>query len=157
MWCKLVDDNNLMNRVRDIIQKCRYEGCFEVEFLVDQNDELWFLEVNFRFSFWNYAVTFGGLNYPMMWAESMLAGKIVNPEESSFAQLPVTNYFTALNDPGDFGQSVVTRRISFWKWLKDIKNADMLYFYNPKDKAPAWSFWTKKFMRKLVRKTSKMV
>jgi len=46
---------------------------------------------------------------------------------------------TALNEPGDFGQSVVRKKISFWRWIKDVHNADMLYFYHPNDPKPAWS------------------
>lgn len=150
MWCRKMEENDLMDRFRAIIQKCHYEGCFEIEFLIDKDDTLWFLEVNFRFSFWNYAVTFGGLNYPMMWAESTLAGKIVVPEESSYSRLPIKQYFTALNEPGDFAQSVVSGRISFWKWLSDVKKADMLYFYHPRDRFPAWSFWMHKIFRKIT-------
>ena len=96
--------------------------------------------------------TFGGLNYPMMWAESVLAGRIILPEESSYAKLPIKTYFTALNEPGDFGQSVVKGHMSIWKWLSDVNKADMLYFYNPKDLIPALSFWTSKIFRRLSRK-----
>jgi D-aspartate ligase len=150
MWCRSMGDDENMEGFREIIRKCRYEGCFEIEFLIDKNDNLWFLEVNFRYSFWNYAVTYGGLNYPMMWAESMLAGTIVPPDESSYSKLPVKTYFTALCEPGDYVQCVVKEKIPFGKWLMDVRKADMLYFYNPKDKLPAWSFWTHKILRKVL-------
>ena len=39
-----------------------------------------------------------------------------------------------------------------WKWLKDVHNADMLYFWHPKDKKPAWSFWYYKFLRMFKKK-----
>ena len=149
MWCKLLEDEDLRARVREMLRKCRYEGCFEVEFLIDQEDRLWFLEVNFRYSFWNYALTYGGMNYPMMWAESMEAGKIVPPEESSFSTLPVKKYFTAISEPGDFAQCVIKGQVPFHKWLSEVRKADMLYFYNPKDRAPAWSFWINKIKRKI--------
>lgn len=155
MWCKLMENDDKMTRFQEIIRKCHYEGCFEMEFLIDKSDKLWFLEVNFRYSFWNYAVTFGGLNYPMMWAESTLAGRIVPPKDSAYSKLPVKTYFTALSEPGDFGQTVISGRISFWKWLSDVRKADMLYFYNPSDKRPAWSFWTHKFLRRIVRRRSR--
>ena len=152
MRCTLTEDNDLLRRVKSIIRKCRFSGCFEVEFLVDKNDNLWFLEVNFRFSLWNYAVTFGGLNYPMMWAESTLANRIVPPEESSYASCPSRTSFTALDEPGDFSQSLLKKQISFRQWLSDIHQADMLYVYNPNDKLPAWSFWLNKMLRKISRK-----
>ena len=151
-WCETLKDDDLKDRVRDLFRKSRYEGCFEVEFLVDKNDNLWFLEVNFRFSFWNYALTFGGMNYPMMWAESADAGRIVPPEESAYARLPVKTYFTAMSEPGDFAQCILIEHRSFWKWLSEVRKADMLYFYNPKDPMPAFSFWFHKLKRKILKR-----
>ena len=147
MYCKPLLDDMLLQRLKNIIKECHYTGCFEIEFLVDNNDNLWFLEVNFRYSFWNYAVTYGGINYPLAWAQSMLDNHI---EERQIDE--IKPYFTALNEPGDFGQSVARKRISFWQWLKDVHNADMLYFYHPKDPRPAWSFWYHKIIRAVKRK-----
>ena len=146
MYFELLKDEKLISQLKAIIKECHYTGCFEIEFLIDQNDQLWFLEVNFRYSFWNYAITYGGLNYPLAWAQSVLDNHITEAEEGVLKP-----YFTALNEPGDYGQSVASKRISLWKWLKDVHNADMLYFWNPKDKKPAWSFWYYKFLR-LFRK-----
>lgn len=147
MYCKPLTDEKLIAQLKAIIKKCHYTGCFEIEFLIDQNDQLWFLEVNFRYSFWNYAVTFGGVNFPLTWAQSVLDNHI---EEPAIDRLKP--YFTALNEPGDFGQSVVKKRISFWRWLKDVHQADMLYTWHPKDKIPAWSFWRHKIIRAVKRK-----
>ena len=61
-------------------------------------------------------------------------------------------YFTALSEAGDFGQSVVRKRMTFWQWIKDVHKADMLYLYNPKDKRPAWSFWYHRFTRMIKHK-----
>ena len=147
MNVKTFDNEELYEKVKRIISAAKYEGCFEIEFLLDQDDKLWFLEVNFRFSFWNYALTFGGVNYPIKWAESMLMNRIVCPPKET-----IKHNFIALNEPGDFGQSVVGKKISFFQWLKDVHNADMLYFYNPKDPLPAWSFWFHKIKRKIFKK-----
>ena len=153
--CEVFEDQAMMKRLRELLRKCKYSGCFEIEFLVDNNDQYWFLEVNFRFSAWNYAVTFGGLNYPAMWAESTLAGKLIPPEESDFSILPIKNSFTALDEPGDFGQQVIKKRSSLRKWLQEVKHADMLYLYNPKDKLPALSFWSHKLTRKIFGKKNR--
>lgn len=147
MYCKPLTDEKLIAQLKAIIKECRYTGCFEIEFLIDQQDQLWFLEVNFRYSFWNYAVTFGGVNYPLVWAQSVLDNHITQPSEGTLKP-----YFTALNEPGDFGQSVVKKKVSFWSWIKDVHNADMLYFYHPNDPKPAWSFWYHKVMRMVKRK-----
>ena len=147
MYCKPLTDEKLIAQLKAIIKECRYTGCFEIEFLIDQQDQLWFLEVNFRYSFWNYAVTFGGLNYPLAWAQSVLDNHIMEPREGTLKP-----YFTALNEPGDFGQSVAKKKVSFWSWIKDVHNADMLYFYHPNDPRPAWSFWYHKVIRMVKRK-----
>lgn len=147
MYCKPLTDEKLITQLKAIIKECHYTGCFEIEFLIDQEDKLWFLEVNFRYSFWNYAVTFGGVNFPLIWAQSVLDNHIEEPAVET-----LNPYFTALNEPGDFGQSVARKRISFWKWIKDVHNADMLYFWHPKDKMPAWSFWYYKIMRAMKKK-----
>ena len=147
MYFEPFKDKEILAQLKAIIKECHYTGCFEIEFLIDQNDQLWFLEVNFRYSFWNYAVTFGGVNYPLAWAQAVLDNHITEPKEGS-----LKSYFTALNEPGDYGQSVARKRVSLWKWLKDVHNADMLYFWHPKDKKPAWSFWYYKFLRLFKKK-----
>lgn len=147
MYCKPLTDEKLLAQLKAIIRECHYTGCFEIEFLIDQEDKLWFLEVNFRYSFWNYAITFGGVNYPSKWAQSVLDNHIEEPAIGT-----LNTYFTALNESGDFGQSVATGKVSLLNWLKDVRKADMLYLYNPKDKRPAWSFWHHKIIRKLKRK-----
>ena len=80
----------------------------------------------------------------------MLMNHIVSPPKET-----IKPYFTALNEPGDYGQSVVGKKISLLQWLKDIHTADMLYFYNPKDPLPAWSFWYYKIIRKIRKKLFK--
>lgn len=150
MYCEPLTDKKLNAQLTAIIQECHYTGCFEIELLKDQEDNLWFLEVNFRYSLWNYAVTFGGINYPLTWAQSVLDNHIKKPKKDA-----VKPYFTALSEGGDFGQSVVMKKISFWSWLKEVHNTDMLYLYNPKDPLPAWSFWIHKIIRKAKKRIIK--
>lgn len=147
MYCKPLTDKKLMEQIQSIIKKCNYTGCFEIEFLIDNNDQLWFLEVNFRYSFWNYAVTFGGVNYPLLWAQSVLNNHVDIPNIDTLKP-----YFTALSEGGDFGHSVVSGQVSFWDWLKEVHKADMLYLYNPDDSIPAWSFWIHKMIRKIKKR-----
>ncbi len=149
MYLEPLLDETIKQIATNIIRKCKFSGCFEIEFLVDQNDELWFLEVNFRYSFWNYALTYGGVNYPLEWAKAMLDNKITTDYK-------LKEYFTLLNEPGDFGQSVASKKITIWQWMKDIHNADMLYFYHPNDPLPAWSFWWNKLLRMVKNKILKI-
>lgn len=147
MYFEPFADKELLAQLKAIIKECQYTGCFEIEFLVDQEDKLWFLEVNFRYSFWNYAITFGGLNYPLAWAQSVLDNHITEPAIET-----LNPHYTALSEGGDYGQSVASGKVSLRNWLKDVHKADMLYLYNPKDKRPAWSYWIHKIVRKIKRK-----
>lgn len=76
----------------------------------------------------------------------------IDEEHLEYATYPLTSYYIALNEAGHFGQSIVRKKISIWKRMKDIHHADMTYRYNPKDKLPAWSFWTHKAMRMVRHK-----
>lgn len=65
-------DDKLKNTLEKMISEIGYEGIFEVEFMIDQNEELWFLEINFRNSTWSYASTKVGMNLPYLWSKAMI-------------------------------------------------------------------------------------
>ena len=137
MYFKPFEDSELAKKIQNLMQLCKYSGCFEIEFLIDENDNLCFLEVNFRFSYWNYALTYGGVNYPIAWAYATLTGNI----DDSLYHLK--SYFTAMDEPGDYGQVVATKKMSIKSWIREMTHADVLYIYNKKDKKPAIKYWSK--------------
>lgn len=69
-------DKELTDKITNIIRGAKFSGIFCIEFLVGQNNELYFLEVNFRNSGWSYAFTYGGFNLPFRWAVSTLDNKL---------------------------------------------------------------------------------
>lgn len=131
-----------------IFTEIGYDGIFEVEFMVDQNDTLWFLEINFRSSTWNYAATKLGMNLPLLWAEGQISSKLVSTEEKK-----VPNGYKAMAELPDFGWRVLKKRISLKDWIKEVKSCDCLYFYNKQDMKPFRSavFW------KIENKIAKIV
>jgi D-aspartate ligase len=137
MYFKPFDDDRLREKIKKLIRLCNYSGCFEIEFLVDTNEKLYFLEVNFRFSYWNYALTYGGVNYPVAWSSATLSGYI---DESKYY---LKQYFTAMDEPGDYGQVVATKKMSVKSWIKEMYHTNVLYIYNKKDKMPALKYWSK--------------
>lgn len=128
-------NEEVMNQVKRILKKTGFTGIFSVEYLIDQDDQLYFLEVNFRNSTWSYAFTVGNVNMLYEWAKGTLLGHI---DRNGFT--PRQTPFTAMVEPIDFG-FVVKRKISFIKWWKDLKACDCLFFYNKHDKKPAISGW----------------
>lgn len=145
MYFSPIKDEQLRNTIRQILQQCHFSGCFEIEFLITPSDNLVFLEVNFRYSFWNYAVTYGGINYPAEWAKATLDNHI----DDQYLDSQRMAYFTAIDEVGDFGSNVMSKRISIWKWMHDIWSADVRYFWNDKDIMPTISFWWHKIAKKL--------
>lgn len=125
------NDQKILDQLKLFFNKVPFTGIVSVEFLIDQNDELYFLEVNFRNSTWNYAYTVAGINLPVIWAESELAGHLVLDEKKQ-RELPIT----AMVESADLLEHVVHGKTSLWRWLQDVKNCDCFYFYNKLDKKP---------------------
>lgn len=136
-YMELTPFNNevVYQQVSKILRKTGFNGIFSVEYLIDKNDNLYFLEVNFRNSTWSYAFTYGGVNMPYEWAKSTLGGAIKIDKET----VRKTS-FTAMVEVRDFKDFVLTRKISFGKWIRDLLNTDCLYYWNKKDKRPFVSY-----------------
>lgn len=148
-YYQLFQDDDLKEKILRIIRKARYTGIFEVEFLVDENDEKWFLEVNFRLPLSNYACTYGGDNLPFLWAKSMVSGQIEGAEA-----VRKHERFTFMNEVSDFMYSVIGKEMSFWKWLKDYRRTDCLVLYHRNDTRPFYSYLKNRVFSVIKKKIS---
>lgn len=124
-------DENLYIALKEMMAEIGFEGIFEVEFLVDQDDNLFFSEINFRNSTWSYASTCVGMNLPLLWAETQLTGKM---PDGIYKDVP--DGFTAMVEPIDYQKRVVERNYDLNLWLRDFKNANCRYYYNEEDLKP---------------------
>ena len=70
--------------------------------LIDNDDNVWFSEVNFRNSTWSYASTVVGMPLPYLWALAMKEGKIPDKSYKHFDK------FEAMVEPIDYGKRVDT-------------------------------------------------
>lgn len=129
------EDDDLKDKISRIIRAAKYSGIFEVEFLIDENNEKWFLEVNFRLPLSNYACTFGGENLPVLWAKSVLSSVIENDGE-----LTKRSSFSFMNEVADFMASVVSKEISLRRWIKDLRHCDCLLLYHKNDTKPFYFY-----------------
>lgn len=122
----------------EIFKEIGYDGIFEVEFMVDAKEKLWFLEINFRSSTWNYAATKLGMNLPILWADAQLHGGF-----SQNVEKKIPSGYKAMAELPDFGWRVLKKRISLKEWINEVKTCDCLYFYNKQDMKPFRSavFW----------------
>lgn len=126
------DDKETETCIQKFIQCINYTGAFEIELIIDKNGNAHFLEANFRIAQQNYGYTVFGANIPYIYAKSIIIGKIAKDEIHYTNKRP----FRMMYELEDFKLSVLSKKISLWQWLKDIKHTDVFLFYNKEDKAP---------------------
>lgn len=134
-YYQMLTDHSLEQKIKDMVRMANYSGVFEAEFIVDNNTELRFLEINFRFPLSNYACTFGGVNLPVLWAQSVLSGEIHRENIH-----PTKKFFSFMNEVPDFMQSVRRKKVSFHQWFRELKTADCLLLFNRDDIYPFISY-----------------
>ncbi len=143
MYFEPCRDEELKTKLSNLIRKANYSGIFDAEFLQDNNGELVFLEVNWRTGMYNYNHTIEGINLPYLWAKSTIKGQI---EEKTIIlkQEP----YTTMDEISAFSDVLRCPKL-FFKWLKTIKKADMLYYYNKNDIRPCLTAWIRFGKRKV--------
>ena len=146
MTVKPSENKTLEAKIFSMLEEISYEGLFEAEFLVGQNDELYFLEINFRSSLWNYAATVAGVPLPLAWAQAML-----EPEKLGELCQTKGGSFTAMDELNDFRDRVMTHQISFGQWLSDFRGCKCRYYLGKKDPMPMVSMFAGSVGRKMKR------
>ena len=111
-----------------------FEGIFTIEFLDGENDELYFIEINFRHSAWGYASTCLGMNLITNWAYGMIHRKIAS---DIYKEIPKD--YVAMVELPDFKNRVIKNHMNPFKWFREMKKCECLYYYNKKDPKPFWS------------------
>ena len=147
---KPFENKDLMDKITSLIRHFNYTGCFDVELLIDREGVYHFLEVNLRFSCWNWAVTSCSFNYPLEWAKATLDyEKNQNVTiDNSVLQIGTKS---GMVEPMDFHESVLSHKVPLIQWLKQLISADFLFIFNKKDIRPAISYW-KETIKRFVKK-----
>lgn len=117
--------------LENMMAEIGFQGIYEIEFLIDQDDHYWFSEINFRNSTWSYAATAAGMPLPVLWAETVLTGKL---PENCYKEIP--EGFTAMVEPIDYAKRVKTGRSTAAQWLYDFKRCECPFYYNKDDPEP---------------------
>ena len=124
-------NEELYRSLQGMFRDVGFEGIFSIEFLVDEKDQLYFLEINFRNSTWSYASTKAGMNLVTGWCAAMIEGESHKPVYKEIAP-----GFTAMVEISDFKTRVVGRKVGLGRWLKDVKNCSCTFYYQKDDKKP---------------------
>ena len=139
---------SLQQKICKYLQLVNFSGCFEIEFLQDNNDNLYFLEINFRYSGSNQGMYYGGVNLPLEWAIAEIKG-----EMSENIKLRNERYYV-MNEYLDI-KNVLSGKMSLAKFLKDFSNS-YKYIYDNKDLKPilySVIFSFKPLFSKILNKT----
>lgn len=126
------DDTALESKIKEYIREIHYTGVFEIEFIIDKNGYAYFLETNFRITQYNWGYTLFGVNFPYIYAKSVLDGRIAEEDMKYSNKMP----FNVMSEFEDFKYSVLKRKVTIFKWIKDVYRVDAFSFYYGKDKKP---------------------
>ena len=133
-------DPALEQKIKAFIRQIGFTGPFEIEFLIDKNGTLYFLETNFRIAQQNYAYAKLGANIPFLYALSTLKGEIAREE----IQYIPSRKATLMQEFEDLKESCLHGDISLWQWLKDVRHTDCFSYYSSSDILPfIMTLWAK--------------
>ena len=138
--------DSLFEKLKLLLSKVHYSGIFEVEFIVGEDNSLYFLEVNFRDTMWNHAFTNMGVNLNAIWAKSEKEGCLCVENETV-----ISSPSSFMNETVDFGRYVKTKQMSFFKWLKDFIACDTHMLWCKGDQKPFRRYLILILFRRLKR------
>jgi len=115
-------------KLSKVFKEIHYSGVFEVEFIRDLSGNLFFLEINFRHTQYNHALTDMGANFCKLWIDSIYYKTL-----TGFNLHYIKNPSLVMNETKDFRASVLTKKISFFDWIKDFIKCDSYYIIDKKD------------------------
>ena len=123
-------DKEMERKLRAMFEEMGFEGVFEVEFLIDKDGTVYFMETNFRASAWNPTCKFAGMPLDYLWIKGMENGYIDPADRKDFEP------FTSMSEVIDYGKRVEGGLVSLAEWLRDFREAKCLYIYDKNDPAP---------------------
>lgn len=123
-------DKELEKKLSSMFKEIGFDGIFEVEFIIDKDGTMYFMEVNFRASAWNPTGIYAGMPLPYLWVKGMMNERIDPSDRKEFEP------FTSMSEIIDYGKRVEGGICSLGEWLKDFKEAKCTYIYNKDDIEP---------------------
>lgn len=134
-------DEALGDKIQKAIRAAKFSGIFSIEFLLGEDGEYYFLELNCRNSGWSYGCTYGGFNLPFRWAVSTLNNDIYLEGFTAKERINI------MQEIADFRERVKEQKVSVFKWIKDVRECDCFLNYNKKDSKPFWRLLRYKLLR----------
>jgi len=129
---------DVIENSKKYIRDCAYNGLFSIEFIRSKDDDIYFLEINFRNDGNACCVTSAGVNLPMIWIKGCYG-------EDYSHELKTVKTITAMPEFQDF-KLVLQHKIGFLQWLHDVKCTDCFFDWNKKDIRPFFRFIINKIL-----------
>lgn len=131
MRCK---HDETYQRCVSMMEEIGYEGIFDIEFLLGDDNVLYFMEINFRADGAIYKLA-EGVNLPAEWCRLACLDKKELPEH-----LPINkDYFVGMTEVQDFKLSVLKCHMNPFLWFLQFCKADRHMLFNLKDPKPMWA------------------
>lgn len=126
----------------EFIRKTGYSGLFSLEFIRDKKNTDYFMEINFRNDGNSICVTASGMNLPYIWY--LYNSGLPVDNELCYDSMKEVLVMPEFNDIGN----AIHRRISWSKWLKDVKDTDRFMEFSKHDQKPFWMYIFKRIFQK---------
>lgn len=134
-----VDDEVFIKKAKSFLADLKFEGIFEIEFLVGNDGKLYFLEINLRNTVNGWTSTVAGMPLATLWCESMENGRI---RSNIYKKVPAD--FTTMAECFDYDARVKKGLISHREWMKQYKNTKAKLYKGRRDLIPFLAFmWYK--------------
>lgn len=137
-------NTDIGEKIEKIIGEIEFEGIFEFEFMIDQEDNYWFLEINLRNTALGYATTVAGMPQVTLWCEAIEKGYI---DYSKRVEIP--DGMRAMAECFDYDVRVKGGVISKEEWLKEFMTSECKMYMGRDDFEPFRYFmeYKQKYMR----------
>lgn len=117
-----------LNAARNFLRRLGYSGLFSLEFIRDNHNVDYFLEINMRNDGNAYCVNTAGVNLPYIWVYYQTFHKL--PDCNMSFERPV--YF--MPDWNDVRRGIMA--VGFFGWIKEFLRAESHAVYNKNDMKP---------------------
>lgn len=121
-----------VERSKQYIKDCGYSGLFSIEFIRSKEDDIYFLEINFRNDGNAWCVTAAGVNLPVIWVKANMG---IGYED----EIREVKSIIVMPEFQDF-KLVLQHKVKLFKWIKDVRRTDAFLDWNKKDKKPFFMF-----------------
>lgn len=145
---KNVDNQEFIQKASKMIEEIGFEGIFEFEFMLGEDGDLYFLEINFRNTINGWETTVAGMPGVTLWCESMSRGYI--DKTNYYKKIP--DGFYTIAECFDYDVRVKGKIISKKEWKEFYKNANAKLYRGRNDLKPFLSFMLYKLFHKIGRR-----